>query len=95
MLVLTLREAKSRLPIFLICHPIQNHILLVGANGCSPEEGEALSQAQGRRLKEPSCLRRPVRLRLPSLAFGEGSSRYAGRKNRFTLNAAKTEICWP
>jgi len=38
MLVLTLREAKSRLPIFLICHPIQNHILLVGANGCSPEE---------------------------------------------------------
>jgi hypothetical protein len=37
---------KSRLPIFFICNPIQNHILLVGANGCSPEEGEAISQAQ-------------------------------------------------
>ncbi len=28
----------------------------VGANGCSPEEGEALSQAQGRRQKVASLL---------------------------------------
>jgi len=39
-------KAKNRLPIFFISHPIQNHILLVGANGCSPEEWEALSQTQ-------------------------------------------------
>jgi hypothetical protein len=31
-------KAKSRLPIFFICDPIQNHGILVGANGCSPEE---------------------------------------------------------
>jgi hypothetical protein len=31
----------------------------VGANGCSPE-GEALSQAQGRRQKGASLLRRPI-----------------------------------
>jgi hypothetical protein len=39
-------KVKSSLTIFSICDPIQNHILLVGANGCSPEEGEALSQAK-------------------------------------------------
>jgi hypothetical protein len=33
-------KAKNRLPIFFIIHP-QNHILHVGANGCSPEEWEA------------------------------------------------------
>jgi hypothetical protein len=32
----------------------------VGANGCSPEEGEALSQAQSRRQKGASLLRRPI-----------------------------------
>ena len=31
---------------------------------------------------KPVCLRRPVRLRLASLAFGEASSGYAGQKSR-------------
>jgi len=31
-------RGKRSLPIFLICDFIPNHILLVGANGCSPED---------------------------------------------------------
>jgi len=31
-------RGERSLPIFLVCDPIKNHILLVGANGCSPEE---------------------------------------------------------
>jgi hypothetical protein len=40
-----------RRPIFFICDPIQNHILLVGANGCSPEEGKPSHRckAQGKK----------------------------------------------
>ncbi|PZC52383.1 hypothetical protein LH53_05225 [Mesotoga sp. TolDC] len=52
----------------------------VGANGCSPEEKEAISQAQGRSQKVASHLRWPGRLRLASLAFGEASSDCVGLK---------------
>ncbi|MGC9322409.1 MAG: hypothetical protein ACP5FY_09240, partial [Kosmotogaceae bacterium] len=33
-----LGASPLRRPIFSICDPIQHDILLVGANGCSPEE---------------------------------------------------------
>jgi hypothetical protein len=67
-------NGKSRLPIFSICDPIQNHILLVGANGCSPEEGEALPQARSRRQKGASLLTQA------SLCFAKASSGYTGLK---------------
>jgi hypothetical protein len=50
-----LKASLLRRPIFFICDPIQNHILIVGANSRSPEGGEALLQAKAEGKKWSVC----------------------------------------
>jgi hypothetical protein len=87
-------QSEERLQIFLICDPIQNHILLVGANGCSPKGWSPLTGARPvlwGRSSQPVCWCMPVRLRLASLAFGEASAAPRAN-NRFSVSAEELAV---